>query len=75
MSLLQCAGHGVYRDTVEVGKHLPGGQKDSYGDVLIFVTGLPCTVDKITLLVLLAGKKKGAFNPETLFCFIFDCCR
>ena len=60
---------------VEVGKHLPKGQKDPYGDLLISVTGLACTVDKITLLVLLAGKMKGAFNPETLFCFIFDCCR
>ena len=60
---------------VEVGKHLPGGQKDSYGDVLVSVNGQTCTVDKITLRVLLAGEMKGAFNPETLFCFIFDCCR
>ena len=60
---------------VEVGKHLPGGTKESYGDLLISVNGQACTVDKFTLIVLLAGKMKGAFNPETLFCFIFDCCR
>ena len=63
----------MYRDRVEVGKHLPKGQKDPYGDVLISVTGLACTVDRLTL-ILLAGKE-GTFDSETLFCFIFDCCR
>ena len=65
----------MYRDMVEVGKHLPGGTKESYGDVLVSVNGQTCTVDKITLKVLLSGEMTGAFNPETLFCFIFDCCR
>ena len=60
---------------MEVGRNLPGGTKESYGNLLISVTGLPCTVDKITLIVLLAGKKKVTFDSETLFCFIFDCCR
>ena len=63
---MSCAGHGVYQDTVEVGKHLPGGTKDSYGDLLISVTSLPCTVDKITMILLLADKKKVAFVSETL---------
>ena len=63
----------MYRDRVEVGKNLPKGQKDSYGDQLISVTGLACTIDRLTL-ILLAGKE-GIFNSETLFCFIFDCCR
>ena len=60
---------------MEVGKHLTGGQKDPYGELLISVSGKPCYVDKITLIVLLAGKMKGAFDSKTLFCFIFDCCR
>ena len=60
---------------MEVGKHLTGGQKDPYGELLISVSGKSCYVDKITLIVLLAGKMKGAFDSETLFCFIFDCCR
>ena len=60
---------------MEVGKHLTGGQKDPYGELLISVTGETCYVDMITLKVLVAGKMKDAFNLETLFCFIFDCCR
>ena len=50
------------------------GKKDPYGELLISVTGKACYIDRITLTVLVAGKE-GTFDPKTLFCFIFDCCR
>ena len=59
---------------MEVGKDLPGGQKGPYGELLISVTGQACYIDRITLTVLVAGRE-GTFDPNTLFCFIFDCCR
>ena len=72
-----CAGHGVYRaflGRLTDDNKQTSATTDSFGDVLISVTGVACTVDRITLTVLLAGKE-GTFDSETLFCFIFDCCR
>ena len=62
------AGHGLYKNTMEVDK------KDPYGELLISVTGQACYIDRITLTVLVAGRE-GTFDPNTLFCFLFDCCR
>ena len=57
-----------------MGRHLAEAERLNYGELLISVNGVSCYVDKITLKILLSGKE-GTFNKETLFCFIFDCCR
>ena len=49
-------------------------QDESFGEVLISITGLPCTVDEVIWVILESGKQR-AVTEDTIFCVILDMCR
>ena len=49
-------------------------QDESFGEVLISITGKPCTVDEVIWEILEYGDQR-AVTEETIFCVIFDMCR
>ena len=46
-----------------------------FGDVLVSVTGLRCTVEEVVWEVLERGSCRAVIKDVTVFSFIMDCCR
>ena len=49
-------------------------QGESFGEVLISITGELCTVDEVIWVILESGKQR-AVTEETIFSVILDMCR
>ena len=49
-------------------------QDESFGEVLISITGKLCTVDEVIWEILEGGDQR-AVTEDTIFCVIFDMCR
>ena len=49
-------------------------QDESFGEVLISITGKLCTVDEVIWVLLECGDQR-AVTEDTVFCVIFDMCR
>ena len=84
------SGHGCYRSQVKVGVFEGATKKkdekneeeevnvyaqdESFGEVLISVTGELCTVDEVIWVILESGKQR-AVTEDTIFCVLLDMCR
>ena len=49
-------------------------QDESFGEVLISITGKPCSVDEVIWEILEGGDQR-AVTEDTIFCVILDMCR
>ena len=78
---LSISGHGQFRNFAKLGRPLAESdgvtayaQDEPIGDVLLSVSGEPCTKDEVIWEILEGGKPR-ALRKDGIVCLVFDMCR